>query len=399
VVSLGASAISAYDPWAVQSRIGLTDARLALASMLMPRPNLSFIDYRSGVMASGDTGGVGGSSHMAMRVKPANSGLTVTVEMGNAIINTPSMGAYMCALDSVKSLNLAASSSTTNRVDLVIARVYDDLNPAIASASGVRKFVVEVWQGDPATGTPSVPVPTPTAGWTPLAAVTVAKGATALTAADIKDLRGPGLVARGGMRALYGDDTKPSSPAFQEPGAYPGDQRWVHSAGFQHQVYYGLNSDGTRSGWRGVFNAVRYNASPPASDYIFTAGFGAARELCRVTVPYPGTPFMIYPTARAFITLSENSAADLRINIGSLNGADVSWTRFHTYGASGDRVCVPNVAPVMYGVFTADTTVVLSCGMRDSGSQYSGFGFRGDQFNETLLSVVAFPSTIQPPPL
>ncbi|WP_181771292.1 hypothetical protein [Amycolatopsis pittospori] len=397
MVSLGASAVSAVDPWAVQSRIGLTDARLALASMLMPRPNLSVIDYRSGVMASGDTAGVGGSSHMAMRVKPASSGLAVTVEMGNAVINTPSMGAYMCALDAVKSLTLAAASSTTNRVDLVIARVYDDLNPAIASASGQRKFAIEVWQGDPATGTPSVPVPTPTEGWTPLAAVTVAKGATALTAADIRDLRGPGLTARGGLRALYGEDAKPTSPVFKEAGAYPGEQRWVQAPGFQHQAWYGAGSDASNSGWRGVFNCVRYYAAAPPGEQIWTSGFGAAREICRVNISDPGVPYFVYPTGRALLTLSTNSAADLRINVGSLNGPDVNWTRFHSYGASVDKVFVPNVSPMHYGPLTGAQTLVLSCGMRDSGSQYSGFGFRGNDINQNVLSALVFPSTVQPP--
>lgn len=397
MVALGTSVASAYDPWAVQSRVGLTDARLALNSVLMPRPNLSFIDYRSGVMASGDTAGVGGSSHMAMRVKPAASGLAVTVEMGNAVINTPGLGAYMCALDSQKSLALAASSATTNRIDLVVARVYDDLNSAIASAAGVRKFAVEVWTGDGSTGNPTQPVPTPTAGWTPLAAVRVNKGANSLASTDITDLRGPGLVARGGMRALYGEDAKPTSDSFKEPGAYPGDQRWVHSAGFQHQVFYGSGDNPANSGWRGVFNALRYTANPPPGEYVFTPGYGASRELCRVTIPYPGTPFMIYATARAAITLSSNSAADLRINIGSQTGPDVNWVRFHTYGATEDKMCVPNVMPILYGVFTADTTVVLSCGMRDNASQYSGFGYRGNDTGQTLLSVVAYPSTIPPP--
>ncbi|OXM53780.1 hypothetical protein CFP71_21450 [Amycolatopsis thailandensis] len=399
MVSLGASAASAVDPWAVQSRIGLTDARLALDSVLMPRPNLSFIDYRSGVMASGDTGGVGGSSHMAMRVKPASSGLAVTVEMGNAVINTPSMGAYMCALDSVKTLNLAAASSTTNRIDLVIARVYDDLNPAIASASGVRKFVVEVWQGDPATGTPSVPTPTPTSGWTPLAAVTVSKGVTALATADIKDMRGPGLVARGGLRALYGEDAKPTSTAFKEIGAYPGEQRWVQAPGFQHQAWYGAGSDASNSGWRGVFNCIRYYAAAPPGEFSFVSGFGVAREICRVNIADPGVPYFVYPTGRAAITLSAQSAADLRMNVGSLTGTDINWTRFDTYGANVDKLQVPNVAPMHYGPMTGAQSIVLSCGMRDSASQYSGFGYRGNDAGANVLSVLVMPSTVQPPPV
>ncbi|WP_134664016.1 hypothetical protein [Amycolatopsis sp. CFH S0078] len=397
MVALGSSATSAYDPWAVQSRVGLTDARLALDSVLMPRPNLSYIDYRSGVMASGDTVGVGGSSHMAMRVKPASTGLAVTVEMGNAVINTPGMGAYMCALDSVKTLNLAASSSTTNRIDLIIARVYDDLNPAIASSSGVRKFAVEVWTGDPSTGTPTQPVPTPASGWHPLAAVKVNKGVSAITAADITDLRGPGLVSRGGMRALYGADAQPSSTAYQEAGAYPGDQRWVHTSGFQHQVYYGAGDDPTKSGWRGVHNALVYNANPPPGERLWVKGGNTVKELCRVTVPYPGTPFMVYPTGRALILQSPGVQFEMRISIGSQNGALINWTSNDTNGRGKDTFWVANVAPIMYGPFTATTDFVLNGRLDGSTGADFGFSYRGNDTGATLLSVVVYPSTVQPP--
>lgn len=397
MVSQGTVVQSAYDPWAVQSRVGLADARLALDSVLMPRPNLSYIDYRSGVMASGDTGGTGGSSHMAMRVKPAASGLSVTVEMGNCVINTPSQGAYMCALDSQKTVPLAAASSTTNRIDLIIARVYDDQNAAISSPSGVRKFCVEVWQGDPATGTPSIPNPTPAAGWTPLAAVTVNKTVSSLTTSNIQDLRGPGLVARGGMRALYGDDAKTSSAAFTEVGAYPGDQRWVHAPGFQHQAYFGAGTDPTNSGWRAVYNCLRYLAAAPPGETATFAGFGASAEICRVTIAYPGVPYFVYPTGKAGITLAANCAADLRINVGSSVGPDVNWTRFHTYGASSEKVCVPNVAPMHYGPFTGTTDIVLSCGMRDNVDAGSYFRFRGNDTGTNVLSCLVYPSTVQPP--
>jgi hypothetical protein len=396
MVSLGTSVQSAYDPWAVQSRIGLADARLALDSVLMPRPNLSYIDYRSGVMVSGDTGGTGGSSHMAMRVKPG-TGMAVTVEMGNCVINTPSQGAYMCALDSVKTLTLAAASSTTNRIDLIVARVYDDLNSAIASPSGVRKFSVEVWQGDPVTGTPVIPTPTPAAGWTSLAAVTVNKTVTSLTTANIVDKRGPGLTARGGLRALYGDDAKTTSAAFTEVGAYPGEARWVHAPGFQHQVYYGAGSDSTNSGWRGVMNCLRYYAAAPPGEYSFAAGFGVTREICRVTIPYPGVPFFVYPTGRAVITLSAGCAADLRMNVGSVGGQDINWTRFSTYGAPVDKVCVPNVAPQHWGPFTATTDIVLSVSMRDNINSANGFGYSGNDTGQNAITCLVFPSTIQPP--
>ncbi|WP_156960467.1 hypothetical protein [Amycolatopsis taiwanensis] len=391
---------SAYSPWAVQSRVGLSDARLALDSVLMPRPNLSYIDYRSGVMASGDTGGVGGSSHMAMRVKPASSGLAVTVEMGNCVINTPGLGAYMCALDSVKTLSLAASSATTNRVDLIVARVYDDLNPAIASASGVRKFTVEVWTGDPSTGTATVPTPTPSSGWHPLAAVRVNKDATAITTDDITDMRGPGLVARGGMRSLYGADAKPGSSAFQEAGAYPGDQRWVHNAVFQHQVYYGDNGDPKYSGWRGVHNCLVYSANPPPGERTWIKGATGMAELCRVTIPDLGTPYMIEPTARAFLVLSAQVAVDVRITLDSISGAVVNWRREDSMGDTADRTKVPGVPPLKYGPLTGKHDVVLSVAIRDifqSQPELWGFSWRGNDTGQTLLQVSVLPSTVPPP--
>lgn len=391
MVAIGTVVQSAYDPWALQSRVGLTDARLALDSVLMPRPNLTYLDYRSGVMASGDSGGAGIPTHMAMRVAPG-SGLNVTVEMGNCVINSPGQGAYMCALDAQKTLSLAAAHATQNRVDLIIARVYDDLNTAIASPSGTRKFTVEVWQGDNSSGTPTVPTPTPTTGWTPLAAVTVGKTVTSLTTANVQDLRGPGLVARGGMRALYGDDAKTTSTAFLEPGAYVGDQRWVHAPGFQHQVYYGQNT-----GWRGVTNCVRYYAAAAPGEQNFFGGFGAQAEICRVTIADPGAPYFVYPTGRARLTLSAKSAVDLRINVGNINGVDVNWTRCDTFGTTSDQQCVPNVAPMHYGPLTGSTDIVLSGGMRVSDTQFSGFGWRGNDVGQNVLSCLVFPSISQPP--
>lgn len=392
MVALGTSVTSAYDPWAVQSRVGLTDARLALDSVLMPRPNLSYIDYRSGVMASGDTGGTGGSSHMAMRVRPASSGLAVTVEMGNAVINTPGQGAYMAALDSQKTLTLAAASSTTNRVDLVIARVYDDLNSSIASASGTRKFAVEVWQGDPATGTPTIPTPTPSNGWTPLAAVTVNKGATSLTTANITDMRGPGLVARGGMRALYGADAQPGSSAFTEPGAYPGDQRWVHTSGFQHQVYYG-----SQQGWRGVHNCRVYTAQPAPGGLLWITGAGNLRAICSVTIPDQGTPYMISPTARVVFQQSPGTSVDVHIKLDNPNsGAAVNWVGDDTGNVNADTRHVYNVSPIMYGELTGAHTVYLTAQVIATTSG-GGFAYAGDDTGFHLLSVNVYPSTVAPP--
>jgi hypothetical protein len=395
MVAQAAVAQSTVDPWTVQSKVGLTDARLALDSTLMPRPNLSYIDYRSGIMASGDSAGVGGSTHMAMRVQPG-SGLNVTVEMGNCAINTPQQGAYMCALDSQKTLPLAAASSTANRIDLVVARVYDDLNSAIASPSGVRKFTVEVWQGDNATGTPVQPAP-PISGYTPLAAVYVAKNATSITSSNITDLRGPGLTARGGMRALYGADARVGSDAFNEPGAYPGEQRWLHTNGFQHQVYYGHSDDPTRGGWRGVHNCMVFNVNPAPGGLLWTKGAGTMREICRVTIPYPGTPYMVMATGRALLTLSYNTNVDFRVQIDQPNGLLVNWNGITSYGAPWDRSMVATIPPLAYGPFTTSRDFVLCASIRDCPGPDYGFAFRGDDGTLNQLTVNVYPSTVQPP--
>lgn len=396
--TLGDTADSAYDPWAVQQRIGLTDARLALDSVLMPVSGLSYIDYRSGVMASGDNEGSGGNTtHMAMRVQPVDGGgLQVTVEMGNVVINTPTQGAYMGALDSRKTLDLAASSATTNREDLVIARIHDDLNSAIASTSGERKLRVEVWTGDPATGEPTRAEPTPTEGWWPLAAVRVNKNATTITSADITDLRGRAMTARGGMPALYGADAKVDSDEFATPGAYAGEQRWVHGNPFPHQVYWGGNPDEEQNGWKGVHNCVVYTQRPEPRGTWWVKGPGQIGQICQLTIPYPGTPFVIYPSARANYTLSYNVVAELRISMNSMTGELVNFQGCSSWGTTSDSPMALSVPPIMYGPFTSSVTLSLNCLVRRAPSNNHGAAWNSNDVGQHLLSVPIYPATISP---
>lgn len=393
--TLGTSVASAYDPWAIQQRVGLTDARMALDSLAMPRTDLTYLDYRSGVMAAGDSQGVGGSTHMGMRVQPGE-GMAVTVEMGHAIINTPGLGAYLAALDSQKTLPLAASSSTTNRIDLLVARVYDDLNPAIASAPGVRKFTVEAWTGDGTTGEPTVPVPTPTSGWTPLASVRVSKGVSEITTADITDLRGPGLVARGGMRGLYGEDAKPDSDAYVEPGAYPGDQRFVHGNAFPHQVFWGDNEDESVSGWRGVHNEIVYTGRPNPQGNIWVKGNGAIGEMCRVSIPDLGSPYVVYATGRANLTFSRATSAEVRISQDSATGSLINFQGGNTFGTTTDHPQAISVPPLIMGPFSGPKVISMNIFVRETyGSNY-GVGYNSNATGQNVLSCTVRPATIDP---
>lgn len=387
---------SSIPPWAVNQRIGTAAGRYALNTMLMPRTDsgLTYTDYRSGVMASGD----GGSTHLAMQVTPGSSGMRVTVAQGNAVVNTSNQGAYMCCLDAAKTLTLNAASGTTNRYDLIVARVYDDNNSALAGSAGVRQFTVEAVQGDSSQSTATVP--SAPAGAIPLASVSVAKNTSSISAAMITDLRGPGLVSRGGMRSLYGNESTTSSTEFARAGAYPGDQRWVHNNGFQHQVYYGNPPDGdpTRGGWRGVFNCMVFNASPPTTNNWIWAGFPPAGPLewCRVHIPYPGTPFMLYPSARVHAQVSDLTAVEIMATLNSANGTIMSWSGLDIGQSLANTTQTLNLAPIMWGPFTSAQDVLL-CGHAVQTTRPGGGTIAAHGSQRTVLSVCVFPSTIAPP--
>lgn len=390
--TLGNSVQSTTDPWAVQQRIGTTDARLALNSMLMPVSGLSYIDYRSGVMASGS----GNNTHLAMSVTPnSTANLTVWVEVGNCVINTAQQGAYMCALQTRAQLTIATAHASLNRIDLIVARVYDDQNAAIGSAAGTRKFNVEVWQGDNVSGTATAPSITSivAAGAIPLAEVRVNANTTAITSTQITDRRGPGIVARGGMRGLYGADSVPGSAEYAAPGAYPGDQRWVHNSGFQHQVYYG-----SAMGWRGVHNNLTYNANPPSGSGIFwNKSVGAVVPICSVNIPDPGTPYSIEPSARIEAWYGMRTRADYYITLDSPSGPKVSWiTGDCRWNAGGDKHLTVNIAPIIWGRLTGAHSVHLVGVLWEQENSGFGFGIERNKNLSTLLSVNVRPSTVQP---
>jgi hypothetical protein len=390
--TLGSSVTSQLDAWSYQDRIGTADARYTLGALCHSAPGTT-ISYRGGVFAAGDPGLTDGT-HNGLRVSPAGSGLAITIQAGQCIVDTSGNGPYIATNDGVKTLTLAASAATTNRIDLVIARVHDDQNSAIGSASGDRQFTIEVWTGDASSGTPTQPSPTVTAGWIPLAAVYVGKNYSSVSAADVTDLRGPGLTARGGLRVLFGTDAKKTSAAFAEVGNYPGARRWVHSAGFQDQAFWGASA----GGWRGVQNKLVYVAYPPGGEESWTKGY-TTREICRLTIPDPGAPYHIEAFARMYMNLSPGVGVDVRVTLDSINGAAVNWMRCDSMGDDHDRRKVPNLAPVPYGTLTGQRDVVLSVAIRDIyHGNYNdwGFSYRGFDSGQSVLVVSVMPAYSQP---
>lgn len=390
--TLGSTVTSALDAWSYQDRIGTADARYSLGALVHSAPGTT-ISFRGGVFAAGDPG-LGDGTHNGLRVT-AGSGLGVNLQAGQGIIDTAGNGPYIATNDGAKTLGLAQSGSTTNRIDLIIGRIHDDQNSAIGSASGDRRFDMEVWTGDPSAGTPVQPTPVVSAGWIPLAAVYVRANASQIAASDITDLRGPGLTARGGLRVLFGADAKRGSTAYAEAGSYPGARRWVHAAGFQDQVYWGSAG----GGWRGAQNKVVYSAAPAPGGELWVTGLNNMREVCRLTVPDPGAPWSLEATARMFLNVSPWVAVDLRITVDSVDGPVLNWTRVDAMGDQHDRRKVPNVAPIPVGPFTGQRDVVLSAVSRDiyqSDQSAWGFSYTGDELGQSILVASVYPAYTQP---
>lgn len=134
------------------------------------------------VCAEGVAFGANGGGDLEVVDGP--SGMQVAVSSGNAFIQGDTVGwqgMYHVSNDANVNLTLAAADPTDPRRDLIIAQVKD------STYSGA----LDEWELMVVTGTPS---PSPSTPATPasalaLAYVTVAAGATSITASDITDLR------------------------------------------------------------------------------------------------------------------------------------------------------------------------------------------------------------------
>lgn len=390
--AIGTTVQSTLDPAFVQLKIGEADLRYALAGYAQPAPG-SVMSFKSGVFAGGSVAGttLGDADHSGMRVTPGATGSspTVLVNIGNCLIDTPGQGPYLCGVDSQKTVGLATPSATQRRLDLIVARVYDDRNTAIASTAGDRRFVVQAVTGDNTSGTPVLPTAAlPTNGWIPLASVLVEANGTTLT---ITNLRGPGLVARGGRRILYGADAKITSAAFLEAGAYAGDQRYVVGHPFPNQTYY-VSSDAGTAGWRGDGGRLVYTVTPPnVGEVDLTSG---SAQFATKTVPALGVPVIITPRARLDVNASVNMTWEVRTTVG---GTLCNFTGADSLGADavyGRSVAVPDMT---VGPFTTAQLVAAEAYVRgwSAGSAHT-LHWDTTIAGKNLLQVIVEPANIDP---
>jgi hypothetical protein len=164
--------------WAIQAEDAPASVGRLLASVLLRE---GVVDVAGGsYQVAEDTG-----SNMQIQVGSGTTG-DLAVVAGDA---SADQGVYVSRHnDPTVTLAISASDPGDDRLDLVVLRVYDD----DADSSGNSYADVEVIEGTPAAS-PTVPA-TP-AGAIPLAQIEVGAGVTAITDADITDLRES---ARGG---------------------------------------------------------------------------------------------------------------------------------------------------------------------------------------------------------
>lgn len=176
--------------------------RQTLAALLTPDDNVGALASRSGVKPST------GRTRLQVTPRPTPD-MWVRVTPGTCYVRgtSPDSGTYICHNDADYDLPVEASHVSLPRRDLVYAQVLDAADDTGTS----NEFIIDVATGTPASS-PSRPVLPSQA--VPLAQIDVAAGATAITGADITDLRSY-VVPLGGTLPVTGAADLPAAP-------YPG---------------------------------------------------------------------------------------------------------------------------------------------------------------------------------
>ncbi len=383
---------STIDPAWLHQRINEADARYALAGYANPAPG-TVMSYKSGVFAAGTVSGttLGDASHGGLRVTQGATGTspTVLVNIGNCLIDTPGQGPYLCAVDSQKTIALATPHATQRRIDLIVARVYDDRNSAINSTTNDRRFVIQSVTGDNTSGTPVIPTAVlPANGWIPLAAVQIEANGATMT---LTDMRGPGLTARGGPKILFGNDAKITSTAFAEAGAYAGDRRYVVGHPFPNQTYY-VSSDAGTAGWRGDGGELVFTATAPNVGVRTQIGGGSVVEIQNLTIPAYGIPVTLTPRARWRPILDPGMVLESQTRVDSVI---CNMTTLNTWGQSGSLNNATAVPDFTLGPYSAAKTVSFWLNIAGGGP---GATVQWDtsQVGWHALQVIVKPANIDP---
>lgn len=274
------------DPWAVQLRVGERDARYALGALLGPMPG-RMMAWADGVLPSRTENGVVVDLKAALA---ANDGLGVVFYPGQCVINRPGQGPYVCTLDHTGRVQLDDADPSNPRVDLIVARVYDE-----RQGDPRTEFVIEPVTG--LAGPEPVEPELPPVSF-PIARVALPAGTTQLTAPMFTDLRRSASVRTGVGVVLPGDD--PTAP-----GAYAGHTRYRAGA---LEAFDGETWRGMPATW-----------AAEAVEVVVRSGITGSASLTSIGVPDPGWPYRLVISGCAELT-GTNSRADLTIRIDGVDG-------------------------------------------------------------------------------
>lgn len=219
------------------------------------------------VCSQGVAIGANGGSDLEVVQRGAGANMSVDVGSGNAFVEGTEVGwqgMYHVSNDGTVNVAIAAADPTDDRIDLVVARVYD------ATYSGTdREWAIEV-----VTGTPS-PAPAPPAlpdNTLLLATVDVAAGATSITTSDITDERHPygECGTGGGLLDTLIYEVADSGSAFTK-------------ASYPTMTHLEVEVQGGGGGGGGAFNPISYGSGGGSGGYakgiITEAALGASETV------------------------------------------------------------------------------------------------------------------------
>ncbi|WP_018686539.1 hypothetical protein [Actinokineospora enzanensis] len=274
------------DPWAVNRRLTERDARYALGAILGPAPG-QLMGWSSGVLPTRADSGVIADLRPLLR---AADGLGVTIGVGQCVIERPGQGPYICTLDDTGRVELDPADPSLPRVDLIVARVYDE-----RLGDPRTGFVIEPVTGQPAPEPAAPPLPP---GSIPLARFTLPPATRQLSTTMRTDLR-RAAGTRGGVGVLLPGD------AQADPGAYPGHTRYRPTG---LEAWDGERWRAGQPGWSGMGNR-----------FTVRTGIRDSAEINSVDVPDPGYPYRLTVQGSAEV-VATNCRADLFIRLDTPTG-------------------------------------------------------------------------------
>ncbi|MEU0401657.1 hypothetical protein ABZ318_15720 [Streptomyces sp. NPDC006197] len=203
--------------WTAETGQTREDTRLTQTGATTP---LNTVQVRSGILP----GSYDGRYRLSGLWMDKASAMTATVHEGRAVIQgSISQGAYPVTLPASQEVTFAAGDAQYSRVDLVVARIYDNLY----DSSNRNEAKIEVVQGVPGQA-PQAPAAPPLS--LPLWEVTVPAGASAGNGGipwgtALKDLRTP-TVSLGGINPVEGPTQRGTYPGQYQDTPNGELQRW-----------------------------------------------------------------------------------------------------------------------------------------------------------------------------